>query len=493
MQDNPYASEGYGPPPPGPRRRRWPAAAAGLVLLLLAGAGVYLVQRGGGEDGTSPPVAEGTTRPPGTAPTPSPTKPAARPSHIPTTEEIARGRRSGEASGWIVDDRTDLPRRSIGLEDLWIVGDTAVQAVYKKVVAHRLSDGAELWSVTLPTPVCETPVNPTPDGKVVIVLKNVEAWTGTRCNQLQMIDLRTGKAGWHEQLAETGSGDDTIMVDSAVGGDTFAIVQSLKATAYKVVDGAKLYDIPMENPGKCYPGRVAGGKRLLVVADCAITAREKSYSQLREIDPVTGKVRWRYRTEPGRLIGQVLSADPLVITTVRKETSGADWRVVALGPDGRARTTIDPRAKGFTHCGDSVNTSDNAQACREAVVGSGLVLLGGTDRVGAYDLATGKLVWGVKSEGTSYGYFPLRAGPGKTGFVYQVGTLSAPGRVFRVGPGGVDTIKDVLKLPASTARVEFGMGVVGSNAYVGDRLVLTPSGMSGDDAQHEPRMLSFAP
>ncbi|MFB6836831.1 PQQ-binding-like beta-propeller repeat protein [Streptomyces sp. NPDC056361] len=493
MPDNPYASEGYGPPPPGPRRRRWPAVAVGLVLLLLAGAGGYLVQRGGEEDGTSRPVAEGTAGPPGTAATPPSTEPAARASHIPGTGEIAQRRRAGEASGWIVDDRTDLPRRNIALGNLWIVGDTAVQAVYKKVVAHRLGDGAELWSVTLPTPVCETPADPTPDGKVVIVLKNVEAWTGTRCNRLQMIDLRTGKAGWRAQLTETGAGDGTITVDSAVSAGTVAIVQSMKAAAYRVADGTRLYDIPMENPGKCHPGRVAGGKRLLVVADCAITALEKSYSQLREIDPATGKVRWRYRTEPGHVIGQVLSVDPVVVTTVRKETSGADWRVVALGPDGRARRTIDPRAKGFTHCGDSVDTSGDAQACREAVVGSGLVLLGGDDRVGAYDLATGKLVWGVKSEGTSYGYFPLRAGPGRTGTVYQVGTLGGPGRVFRVGPGGVDTIKDVLKLPASTAPVEFRMGATGTNAYVGDRLVLTPSGVSGDDAQHEPRMLSFAP
>lgn len=325
------------------------------------------------------------------------------------------------------------------------------------------------------------------------MLQNVEAWTGARCNQLQMIDLRTGRAGWRKELTETGSGDGTIMVDSAVSGGTFAIVQSLKAAAYRVADGRKLYDIPMENPGKCYPGRVAGGSRLLVIADCAITSLEKAYSQVRELDPATGKVRWRQRTEPGRQVGQVLSVDPVVITTVYKEKSAEDWRVVALGPDGKVSRTIDPRGKGFTHCGDSVDTSGNAQSCREAFVGGGLVLLGGTDRVGAYDLGTGKLVWGVKAEGTSYGYFPLRVGPGRTGFVYQPGTLGAPGRVFRVGPGGADTVKDMLRLPASTARLEFGMGVVGENAYVGDRLVITPAGLSGDDARHEPRMLSFAP
>ncbi|MFE4305859.1 PQQ-binding-like beta-propeller repeat protein [Streptomyces sp. NPDC056891] len=495
VPDNPYAPEGYGPPPPRPPRRHWPLVAAVLALLLLVGSGAYLLgERSGAARARSESDAPKTTAPPkATAPPEKTASPTPSPSRIPTTAEIARQRRAGEAAAWIVDDRTDLPHRNIPTENLWIVGGTAVQAVYKRVVAHRLSDGAQLWSVDLPTPVCETPVNAAPDGKVVIVLKNVEAWTGTRCNRLQMIDLRTGRAGWHKQLTETGSGDDTIMVDSAVSGGTFAIVQSLKASAYKVADGRKLYDIPMENPGKCYPGRVAGGSRLLVVADCAITSMEKAYSQLREIDPATGKVRWRLRTAPGWQVGQVLSVDPVVITSVKKETSGKDWRVVALGPGGKVRRTIDPRGKGFTHCGDSVDTSGNAQACREAVVGGGLVLLGGTDRVGAYDLGTGKLVWGVKAGETSYGYHPLRVGPGRTGTVYQLGTLNSPGRVFRVGPGGVDTIKDVLRLPASTAKAEFGMGVVGENAYVGDRLVITPAGLSGDDAQHEPRMLSFAP
>ncbi|MFE0652033.1 PQQ-binding-like beta-propeller repeat protein [Streptomyces sp. NPDC059534] len=467
--------------------------AAVFVLVLAVGGGAYLGWPGGPERPAGP-VAKESTRPSRTAGTPSPSaKPSPTPSEIPTTEEIAQRRRSGEAGAWIVDDRTDLPRRNIPTEDLWIFGGAAVQAVYKKVAAHRLSDGAELWSLALPTPVCETPVNPTPDGKVVVVLQNVEAWTGTRCNQLWMIDLRTGKAGWHKQLTETGAGDDTIMVDSAVSGGTFAVVQSMKAAAYRVVDGTKAYDIPLENPGKCYPGRVAGGRRLLVIADCAISALEKAYSQLREADPATGKVRWRYRTEPGWAVGQVLSVDPVVITTVRKASNGDDWRVVALGPDGRARRTIDPRPQGITHCGDSVDTSDNAQACRQAFVGGGLVLLGDTDRIGAYDLGTGKLVWGVKAGGTSYGYYPLRVGPGRTGFVYQLGAGGSPGRVFRVGPGGVDTIKDVLRLPVATARVEFGMGVVGQNAYTGDRLVIVPSGLNGDDARHEPRMLSFAP
>ncbi|NEE44294.1 PQQ-binding-like beta-propeller repeat protein, partial [Streptomyces sp. SID8455] len=123
---------------------------------------------------------------------------------------------------------------------------------------------AEVWSVPLPAAVCETPVDPTPDGKVVVVYKNSQAVHGNRCNQLQMIDLRTGQAGWQRELTETGSLDDTIIVHTAISGDVLAVVQGMTAAAYRVGDGTELYDIPMENPGKCYPDDVAGGPRLLV-------------------------------------------------------------------------------------------------------------------------------------------------------------------------------------------------------------------------------------
>ncbi|MFF2698944.1 PQQ-binding-like beta-propeller repeat protein [Streptomyces cyaneofuscatus] len=215
---------------------------------------------------------------------PPPGAPAARtpqPQRIPTTAEIDAARKPGDATAWIVDDRTDLPKGNHRAHDLWTVDGAVVQALHRKVAAYRLSDGAELWSVPLPTAVCETPANPAPDGKVVIVRQErPDDERGNRCNQLQMIDLKSGKQGWHKQLPETGSGDNSFIVYSAISGGTFAIARSMKATAYRVADGSELYDIPWENPGKCYPDDVAGGTRLLVSSDCAISMdRSKNYSQ----------------------------------------------------------------------------------------------------------------------------------------------------------------------------------------------------------------------
>ncbi|WP_123458543.1 PQQ-binding-like beta-propeller repeat protein [Streptomyces sp. PanSC19] len=491
---NPYAPEGYAPPGPPPRRGRFgrrPVLAVVLVvLLLLAGGGVYAAG-GGWWGGPAAPVAKRTPRPSG-APTPSRT-PAVRtpaPERVPTSDEINAGRAPGEATAWVVDDPTDLPRRSVEVRDLWTVGDTVVQALYKKVTAHRLSDGAELWTVHLPTPVCETPAAPTPDGKVVVVRQNREAWSGYRCDQLQMIDLRTGRTGWHRQLTRTGSGDDTIIVNTALSGDVLAVGQGMKAAAYRVGDGTKLYDIPLEEPGRCHPDDVAGGARLLVKADCAISVdRTRSYSQLRALDPRTGKVLWRFRTPPGWEVGRVLSVDPVVLTTFRGVRRD-DWRVVALRPDGKLRTTIDPRAKGFTYCADAGESGEDIQECDGTLVGPDTVYLGGTDRVGAYDLGTGKFLWGVRSSLTRL--HPLHAEAGSAALVYESATPSRPGGIIRLGPGGADTEKRVLNHPASAVATEYAM-LAGRLAYVKGRIVITPSSVSGDDRLHRARMLSFAP
>ncbi|MET9675429.1 PQQ-binding-like beta-propeller repeat protein [Streptomyces sp. NPDC006482] len=499
---NPYAPEGYTPQGPPPRHGRrfgkGPVIATVVVLLLLvAGGGVYAVTDGRWGRAAAP-VASGTPRPSGTpdpSGTPAPSRtPAVRTpeaKRIPTTEELNAGRGAGDATAWIVDDRTDLPRRTIKLYDPWIVGDTVVQAAYRKVTARRLSDGAEVWSVQLPASVCEAPANPAPDGRIVVVYKSSLAANGNRCNQLQMIDLRTGKAGWHKKLTETGSMDDTIMVNSAVSGGTLAIVQSMRAAAYRIADGAKLYDIPMENPGKCYPDNLAGGPRLVVSSLCAIGVdRMKTYSQLREIDPRTGKVLWRYRTQPGWKAGKMLSVAPVVFTTFHAEEYTDNWRVMALGPGGKLRTTIDARPKEFTYCAGAGDSGGNMQRCPGTMVGGDTVFLGGIDRVGGYSLATGKFLWGVKSSDSTL--HPLRPDGGSFALVYEAASVKRPGGIIRFGPGGVETKKEVLRHPATARSTEFAMQA-GHLAYVKDRIVITPSGVYGNDDQHEARMLSFAP
>ncbi|MFJ6439772.1 PQQ-binding-like beta-propeller repeat protein [Streptomyces sp. NPDC091649] len=502
---NPYASEGgepqgFGPPtpPPPPRRRfgRGPVVAAvvALVLVVVAGGTYALSDRW--RDEPAEPVAKESPGPSGSA-SPSGTPAAGGPelSHIPTTDEVEAARKPGESAAWIVDDRTDLPKQINKVHDLWIVGDTAVQALHRKVTAYRLSDGAEVWNVTLPSSVCETPANPTPDGKVVVFHhERPDNERGNQCNRMQMIDLKTGKQGWHKKLDEPGDRGQTFIVYSAISGDTLSVARNMVAIAYRMDDGSKLYEVSRDKE-QCVPKAVAGGPaRLLVSSTCMIDIdRSKNYGQVRELDPRTGKVLWRHRMRTGWSFGSLISMDPVVFTTYNNEDVATDWRITVLDPGGKHRVTFDARDKGFEECGGDGSGAD-IQPCRGAGVGKGLIMLGGQAQVGAYDLKTGKFLWGVKSDELRRLY-PLRAEDGRSMLVYEAASSSRPGRTFVMGPRGAGTEKEVVKHPVATAPYEYEMSM-GHTAYVDGRLVLTSTHVSGDEQRkpvREARMLSFAP
>ncbi|MEU3692115.1 hypothetical protein [Streptomyces narbonensis] len=99
-------------------------------------------------------------------------------------------------------------------------------------------------------------------------------------------------------------------------------------------------------------------------------------------------------------------------------------------------------------------------------------------------------VWGVKSSvGTLH---PLRPDGGSFALVYEAPTDQEPGRFTRFGPGGVDTKKQVLRHPVTARATERRM-VAGRLAYANGRIVIAPREVSGNDADHQARMLSFAP
>ncbi|MFE5793277.1 PQQ-binding-like beta-propeller repeat protein [Streptomyces sp. NPDC056503] len=483
------------PPAPAPRARRdrgLTALAVGLALLVVAvaGAGWY----GYGAEHARPAAAREGNAPPSRTATP-PAGPALRtaePVRAPGARELAAARRPGEATAWIASDTTDLPRRGIPVDGPWIVGDTVVQALYREVTAYRLSDGAEVWNLTLPTPVCEVPENPTPDGRIVLVLATSGSQRGAHCDRFQMIDLRTGKAGWRKELLRDPARDTpAFIVHTAISGDTLAVAEGIGAAAFRVSDGARLFTIPTEDPGRCHPDQVAGGSRLLVSATCALGVdRRKRYTQLRELDPRTGAVRWRHRTPAGRRAERVVSVDPVVYTSLDNDRLTDDWRIVALGPRGEVRRTIDPRPKGFEHCAH-VGIDADLQPCPGIVVGHGLVHVGGTDRVGAYDLATGRLLWGIRShDGRTLTPVGFRSASGTV--VYESATPSLPGRTFVLDKDGAGKEKVLMRHPAASAEAEYST-MAGRVLRVGGRIVAMPTGVSGDDAQRRPRLVSFAP
>ncbi|MGH4031587.1 PQQ-binding-like beta-propeller repeat protein [Actinomycetota bacterium Odt1-20B] len=493
VRGNPYAD---------PQRSRGrPAVVAGAVLaaLLLIGGGVFLVTRG--EDGGGD-QAEATRTPSPRASAEGDAKPArpepsaSAPDHW--AKDVNADRKPGEAKVWRALNTGAVPGNGASLHDVWTVGDTVVQAGYKDITAYRASDGSTAWSVEMPNKICDTPVNPTPDGKIVVAYQNGKN-DRARCGQLQMIDLRTGDKGWHKELTEHSTLDSTIIVHLAISKDTVLVGQNMVAYAYRVSDGKRLFTSKKEFKGSCYPNDVAGGTRLLEIDNCGISA-PKPYDQLKEIDPRTGHVKWRYVGKKGWYIEKVYSVDPIVITVKNREDMDR-WSVVAVDGRGKERSTLKFGSYPFERCDGSGDSGEGAQNCAGAAVGTDRFYLAtkpkggllGANKVVAFDLDSGKVKWASGSG--SYQLMPLRAeGAGKKAKVvtYARAATGKAGRTVRFGPRGGEP-EVLLKHPASAAKVESGM-YASTTLYRDGRFFVAPSRLDGDsydDDAERSRLLSI--
>ncbi|MEI5098778.1 PQQ-binding-like beta-propeller repeat protein [Streptomyces sp. PmtG] len=477
---NPYAQ-----PVPAPRRRRAAVAVwvtAAVLVLAGVGGGLYAVTRGdddSGGGGFREPAARETresARPPGSG------ERADGPGAAPVRRvDVNAGRKPGEARGWLALNDVRLPGKGALLNDLWTVDDLVVQAEYDQVTAYRVRGGEKAWTVRLPAPVCDSPVRASPGGKVVLALTNGNKTQGRKCDRLQQLDLRTGDLGWHRSLTAHGLEDSTIIVHLAISGGTLAVGQGDVAHGYRVRDGKRLFTVKPKPTGPCSLQDVAGGERLLLVDTCAPGA-PRAHGQVKRIDPGTGEVRWRYRTETGWKVDKIYSVDPLVLA-VRDTKTYENWAVVSVDGSGRQRARIDlGRGRdAFEMCDGAGDAGEGVQNCPGGAVGDDRIYLPtkpadgilGPNRVVAFDLATGRRAWSASVQGRQL--TPVRqSGAGRSGVVVYVRPdTGAPGRTVRFAATG-GAPRTLLRHPTPARRWEADM-FAGETLYSGGRLFVAPS------------------
>ncbi|QKW07587.1 PQQ-binding-like beta-propeller repeat protein [Streptomyces sp. NA04227] len=484
-----------------PRGRLITLLAGAVAVLVLLGVGGYVLS--GGDDDKEPgrPSAGDSAPGPSSSEGGDGAKDKNRDDEDGKGEErkkpdLNAGSRPGDATAWAAwNPDNSLPGESTLLNDLWVVGDTYVQAVHKEVVAYRASDGRKVWSVPLPGPVCDTPVNPTPDGKVVVAYTNGKQRPATRCNQLRLIDLKTGTAGWRKPLGEA---DDLIITHLAISGGTVAVSAGSSSTAYRVEDGERLFTTGRDTSGKatggkgtltCVPDDVAGGARLLQVDVCSGQGSPVR-GGLRELDPRSGEVRWRYRSEGAWKIDKVVSVEPLVLIETEAKNV-LRWRVIALDAKGERRSVPDLAriAKhDFRACGGSGDAGEGVQNCPGTAVDANTLALAQDNKLAVFDLDSGKMRWGTQwNDGNAM--VPLLLTGGRV-TVYQAATLSKPGRTVEFGPKGGEP-KVLLRHPSGAAETEYAT-LAGRVLYERGRLVLAPTTLDGSDRELKARLISFA-
>ncbi|MFJ2704396.1 PQQ-binding-like beta-propeller repeat protein [Streptomyces sp. NPDC087428] len=497
-QPGPYGQppQGYGypgqqPPPQsgGPRGagrlrgRTGALVGAVLAVALLAGVGVWFALDGDGGGGKPTAGPELSSGPPDSSPSPTKRKnrndgqlsPAAE------TEAVNAKREPGESKMlWLHESGVDLPEGGEDVYGPWIFGDTVVKAMFHTVTGYDVTDGKLKWSLRLPANACGAPSQATADGKIVLALRRTTSGD-SECNALQMVDLTTGKAGWHKTYVRQGVWDGLSDLRMATNGDTVTVGRTSRTDAFRVSDGKALFG---KLPGNCQPFGFASGDVAIAAASCQTAADDHKEHQVQRIDPVTGKRLWTYKVKKGWQVAQIYSVDPLVISLKQPDK----WGILVLNADGTYRTQLSggPGDYAVSCDTDVIVQGPNLDNCLGAAAGADTFYMatkpvdiktGDGNKVAAFDLTTGKHKWTVSSP-AEQSLTPMRTEGGKL-LMYLAPSKGKGGGIASIPPTG-GKWEMVARHPASGAAVErefFQPRVV----YADGRTVIGKSRISGTD------------
>ena len=372
-------------------------------------------------------------------------------------DDLNAGRKDGEAKvAWLQTNDVDLPRNGTDVYGPWVVGDTVVKAMYRQVVGYSAADGTKKWTLELPTEVCAAANAPTADGKMVIGIKNGST-DKSICNQMQMVDLTTGKGGWKKEVAKQGDFDIMTDISLTISGDTVTAARTGNSNAYRVSDGKDLFD---KIAGECQPFAFAGGAKLIAAESCPTGGVDTTKNQVQELDPTTGTAKWTYKLADNWEVDKVYSVNPLVISV--KNSDKKSWSVVALNADGSPRSQIDGGKDKFApDCGGGfIVFGAVLEGCVGVAADANTFYMStepdqsgsaGTNEIVAFNLDTGKAKWRSKAP-TGKTMKPLRMEGGNV-LAYVEASYDAGGAVATVAPTG-GAPKVIQQHPASTAEIE---------------------------------------
>ncbi|MEU1365652.1 PQQ-binding-like beta-propeller repeat protein [Streptomyces sp. NPDC005803] len=498
---------GYGyptqpPQPGGPRgggrfRGRTGMLIGGLLaVVLLAGGGIWLAT---GDDGDDPkPTANGghSSAPPAPSPTGSGGKGDDEGGDTTDlraeADAINAKRKAGEAKVlWLRKGGVDLPEGGRDVYGPWFAGDTVVTAMYHTVTGYSVTDGTVKWSARLPTEACAAPTRPTADGKIVVGIAHSTADDAT-CDNLQMVDLRTGKLGWRKGYVREGAWDGLSDLAMSINGDTVTVGRTSRTDAFRVSDGKVLFG---KLPGNCQPFGFASGPVAIAAASCQTAADDHKEHQVQRIDPATGKVQWTYKVKKGWQVEQIYSADPIVVSLTQ---GNAKWGVLVLNADGTYRTQLSGGPANYLRsCDKDLRVQgSNLDSCVGVAAGGNTFYMatgpvdakaGAGNKVAAFDLSTGRFKWAVASP-ADQPLTPLRTEGGKL-LMSLAAAGNKGGGIASLPPTGGDWDM-VLRHPVAAAPLERDF-LTPFVSYVDGRSFFTHKRMSGmDDDEVEARSIA---
>ncbi|MFF3309954.1 PQQ-binding-like beta-propeller repeat protein [Streptomyces sp. NPDC002952] len=403
-------------------------------------------------------------------------------------DNLNEGRQDGDSKVLWYKEAPDAPGSGADAPGMWITDKSAVKAAYKQLFAYGVGDGKPAWEITFPQKICAATPQKTSDDKIVVAYKS-GASDSAKCNQLQQVDLTTGKKGWTGKVADGGLFDSALSVELTLSGDTLMVGRSQSGTAYDVSSGEKLWD--KEKYGTaCFPTAFAGGSKLISVSSCGASTSNQ-HDEVQELDPATGKVRWTQKVTKGWQVARTYSVEPVVLYLTNKDKK--QWNISTLKNNGTIRSQVDVDESFAPECGWAILNRD-LQGCTGVAADANTLYLpteakSGPNEIVAISLESGKEKWRVKSP-TDQTMLPLKLDGGDL-VAYVEPSYDAGGRIVSVPTGGSSHKTTVLlQNPQGAADVENGFYSKALD-YVDGRFYLSTTRLTGNDESKEKLMLAY--
>ncbi|MEU5579776.1 PQQ-binding-like beta-propeller repeat protein [Streptomyces huasconensis] len=473
----------------GKRNKLLLITAAAVAALLVAG-GVTFAVVGGDDDGGKK-KSEAKNKDP---------KPSVSASANPGTgdgdgnegkEDLNEGRRPGEAKVLWYKEAPKVPGSGGDAPGMWVEGDTVVKAAYKELYAYNASTGRTEWpAIKFPQKICATTKTATDDGKIVVAFKD-SAKSNAKCNQLQVIDLKSGGKGWGKPVKEEGLFDFSMQSNLVLVGDVLMVGRDQSGTALRMSDGKKLYVAKKKDEGTCYPSGFAGGEgRLLMALSCGASTPTE-HDELQQLDPKTGKALWTKKFPKGWRIGKVYGTGPTIVYLANEDRKR--WNISVLKENSdQTRSEVSSDDNFAPECDTSV-LSRELGGCLGVTSDEKYLYLptaekSGANAIVAISLATGKEAWRTKSP-LDEKMLPLKIENGEL-IGYVEPSYDSGGRVVSIATSGSHKPRTLLQHPKGTSQIESGFYSKDID-YVDGRFYLSTTSITGSTTGQAKLMLAY--
>ncbi|MFF1694580.1 PQQ-binding-like beta-propeller repeat protein [Streptomyces sp. NPDC058257] len=485
-----------GTPPGGGGKNPFKGKPGLIVAAVAAGAlvigGVAWAVVGGGDDDPSgkKPLAKGSDDPKGGSS--APVNPGDGDGDGQgERDDLNAGRQPGESKVLFYKEAPKVPGSGADAKGMWVKGGIAAKAAYKEISAYDVSTGKTAWpTIKFPQKICGTTPQVTDDNKIVVAFKD-GIKDDAKCNQIQIVDLKTGDKGWKKPVEEEGLFDMSLSTDLSITGDTVMVGRSQSGTALQISDGKELFVADKKEPGACFPSGFAGGKKMLVAYSCGASSPTE-HDELQQIDPKTGKAVWTKKFPKGWRIGRIYSESPTIVYLTNEDKK--KWNITTLRPNSSdTRSEVGVDEKFAPECDGSSFLGGSLQGCLGVTTDDTNLYLpteatSGANEVVAISLATGKEAWRVKSP-LEESMLPIKVeGDAVIGYVEP--SYDAGGQIVSIPISGSHKPETLLKNPKGTSEIENGFFSKAVD-YVDGRFYISTTRLSGSSKGQEKLMLAY--